>query len=151
MYETEKTLVINGNIGKVYAVAETYPMFVQFYKRKEIVFEDQERSVVRVSNSFYGIVLCWEGEGIKDRHKCINFTQTKGLLKGLKAQFIFEPVENNKTKVTIKAKLAFHFFFGRVLEKILGNLLIPNTVAKISLSLKNAVENANSPATLKGI
>ena len=54
-----------------------------------------------MASSFYGIVLHWEGEGIKNKNKSINFTQTKGLLKGLRADWMFEP-QDNKTKVTIR-------------------------------------------------
>lgn len=140
MYWAERAIVIDENLEKVYAIAHTYPRFVDFYKKKDVVFESQEKIIVRMASSFYGIVLNWEGEGIKNKDKSINFTQTKGLLKGLRADWVFEP-QDNKTKVTIRAELRTNFWMGEMFGKILGSLFVPNTLIKILSSLKNAVEN----------
>lgn len=143
MYRAKRAIVIDENLEKVYAIAQTYPRFVDFYKKKDVIFESQEKIVVRMASSFYGIVLHWEGEGIKNKNKSINFTQTKGLLKGLRADWMFEP-QDNKTKVTIRAELRFNSLLGEILERPLGLLFVPNTLIKILSLLKNAVENKAS-------
>ena len=143
MYQTESVIVIDENLERVYAIAQTYPRFVNFYKKKDVIFESQERIVARMAYSFCGIVLSWEGEGVKNKNKSINFTQTKGLLKGLRANWIFEP-QDNKTKVIIRSELRFNSFLGKICEKPLGFLFIPNILTKILLSLKNCAENKAS-------
>lgn len=143
MYRAERAIVIDENLEKVYAIAQTYPRFVDFYKKKDVIFENQEKIIVRMASSFYGMVLNWEGEGIKNKNKSINFTQTKGLLKGLSADWVFEP-QDNKTKVTIKAELSSNSLLGEIFGKLLGFLFVPNTLIKILSSLKNAAENKTS-------
>lgn len=71
----------------------------------------------------------------KNKNKSINFTQTKGLLKGLRADWMFEP-QDNKTKVTIRAELRFNSLLGEILERPLGLLFVPNTLIKILSLLK---------------
>lgn len=143
MYRAERAIVIDENLEKVYAIAQTYPRFVDFYKKKDVIFESREKIIVRMAISFYGMVLNWEGEGIKNKNKSINFTQTKGLLKGLSADWVFEP-QDNKTKVTIKAELSSNSLLGGIFGKLLGFLFVPNTLIKILSSLKNAAENKTS-------
>lgn len=143
MYQAERAIVIDEDLERVYAIAQTYPRFVNFYKNKDVIFESQEKIVARMAYSFYGIVFNWEGEGVKNKNKSINFTQTKGLLKGLRASWVFEP-QDNKTKVIIRTELRFNSFFGKIFEKPLGFIFIPNTLTKILLSLKNSVENKAS-------
>lgn len=140
MFRSERSVVIDADLEEVYATAETYPRFVDFYNEKEIVFENQDRIVVKISSSFYGKVLKWEGEGIKYKNESIDFTQTKGLLKGLKATWLFESLNKNSTRVIIRTQFNFQFFLGRLLEKIIGNLLIPHTTTGILSSLKKTVE-----------
>lgn len=139
MLETEKSTIINQNLEKVYAIAETYPEFVSFYKEKKILFQDERILTVKMSASFYGVVLTWKGEGIKTKNKSIEFSQTQGLLKGLKAIWIFERLENNLTKVTIKTIINFNSI-GKMFEKIIVNLLVSKTTSKILSSLKYVAE-----------
>lgn len=148
MFETESSIDIAGSLEKVYAIAETYPRFVPFYEIKEILFEDEEKIIVKISSSFYGIKLTWEGEGLKNKNNSINFIQTKGLLKGLKARWTFEDLKDNTVKVSIRSQIDFIFFLGKIFEKFLGVLLIPNTLKRILYSLKYAVEGKNEGTAL---
>ncbi|OGX23599.1 MAG: hypothetical protein A3J51_06680 [Omnitrophica WOR_2 bacterium RIFCSPHIGHO2_02_FULL_45_21] len=141
MFQSEKSIVIDRELEKVYAVAETYPRFVDFYKEKEIIFENQSKIVVKICSSFYGKILKWEGEGIKYKNKSIDFTQTKGLLKGLRATWLFEGLNKKSTRATIRTQFNFQFFFGKLFEKVIGSLLIPKTTANILSCLKNTVES----------
>lgn len=141
MFVSEKSIIIKGNLEKVYTIAETYPRFVPFYKKKEVLFENQEKIIVRISSIFYGKELSWEGQGIKNKNKSIDFIQTKGLLRGLRATWVFEDLRDDRVKVSIKTQLNFHFFLGKIFEKILGNLLIPNTTTKILSSLKYTIDS----------
>lgn len=141
MTETTESVIIDSKLENVYAIAETYPVFVSFYKVKEIIAENQERMAVRISSSFYGKILSWEGEGTKDKNKSIDFVQTKGLLKGLRAYWIFEDLKNKKVKVTISAKLDSYSLWGRIFAKIIAVILIKKTTYRILQSLKKAAEN----------
>lgn len=143
MFITEKSILINGGLEKVYAVAATYPKFVSFYKTKEVLFENSEKIAVRISSVFYGTELTWEGEGFKNKNESIDFIQTKGLLKGLRVIWKFENLKNGTVNVAIKTQLSFNFFLGRMFEEIVGNLLIPNTTAKILSCLKFTVEKCD--------
>lgn len=141
MFISERSILIDADVEKVYAVAETYPKFVSFYTQREILFENKEKVIVRMSSMFYGKEFTWEGEGFKNKNTSINFVQTKGLLKGLRAVWVFDKLKDNVTRVTIKTQLSFDSFFSRLFEKILGYSLVTNTTTRILSCLKSAAEN----------
>jgi len=142
MYESESSVLINDNLISVFKVAEKYPEFVNFYKAKSILYQDDKRLVVKIDHYIFGIPFRWKGEGIKNRYNEIRFRQIEGLLKGLEAHWLFRK-ENGKTKVTIKTNFSLNNPILKILEKPIGNLVIKRIIDKILINLRNIVEVKN--------
>lgn len=142
MYESESSVLINDNLKSVFEVAEKYPEFVNFYKRKSILYQDDKRLLVEIDHYIFGIPFRWKGEGIKDRYNEIRFTQIEGLLKGLEAHWLFRK-ENDKTKVTIKTNFTINNPLLRIFERLIGNLIVRKITAKILINLQGIAEVKN--------
>lgn len=145
MTPTESTIEIKRPLPKVYETAERYPTFVSFFTKKKILCSDDSFLSVEVGMKRFGLLFEWAGEGLKEKNKAIYFIQTKGLLKGLKANWLFQALGERAARVTIKT----HFekkmpLFGFLLfEKMLGIFLVKKTTEKILSDLKKACEDAS--------
>lgn len=140
MYKGEQSIIIDSSIQTAYEVAETYPYFVSFFKKtSKALFQNEKQLKVEVhSNLFKIFPISWQGEGIKERYKAIHFRQTKGLFKGLIADWIFEEI-NGKTKVTIATDFTKPEI-GKFGEKIAGHFIVEKTTRKILNELKDKSE-----------
>ena len=142
MIKTESSIEIQKPIDEVYKIAESYPRFVSFFHKREVV-ESTDRSLsVRVGMKRFGVNFEWEGEGQKEPARAIRFTQTKGLLKGMKANWFFDSEDNKKTKVSIKTSFEFKIpAIGFILEKSFSTFLVERTTQKILNELKKSSES----------
>lgn len=129
--------VIDLNIKKTYEIAETYPLFISFYKHKEIVCSTPEMQKVKISSSFLGFSFSWEGEGVKEKYNKIVWIQSKGLLKGLRAEWNFLDQGPERTLVTLSVTYNNSISFWSDLAKI---IFIKPTIPKILQSLKVACD-----------
>lgn len=128
---------IDAPIEKVFSVAENYPHFVGAFNVKKTLYSDESKVRVQVGTVKFGRQFVWEGEGIKDRNNQIDFTQTNGLFKGLKAIWRFKKLDSNKTAVEIETLFNSDFLlFKGLLENLSKKYLIENTTVQILEHLK---------------
>ena len=118
MNKISEEISIKSPISKVFAAAETYPLFVKSFKERKILSSSSTTSKVRITNIFLGIPLTWEGEGLKVKDKEIRWTQTRGLLKGLKANWLFQAHSNQITRVVIQTTFIARQFSGHLLYRL---------------------------------
>lgn len=137
----ERKLHIKASLEKTYRTAENYPLFVESFQDKKIIWSDELSSKVRITNLFFKIPLTWEGEGKKIKNESIHWIQTSGLLKGLRASWIFKPNEKAGTEIVIKAAFSTKGV-RRVFLNIVAPILIGKAVNRILVSLKKACENS---------
>ena len=123
----KRKIIINAPIEKTYRTAENYPLFVKAFREKKILWNTELASKVRITNDFFAIPLTWEGESIKRKIKQIDWVQTSGLLKGLRANWLFNSIDDGQTEVLIKGE-----FFAKGLRKVLLYPLAPILVAKVA-------------------
>ena len=135
----EKTIVVDAPVSKTYKTAEEYPLFVSDFVKKEILLRTDTVAKVRISNRFFFVTLTWEGDGIKSMNRRIDWIQTTGLLSGLKAAWVFVPLAENVTKVTIKGEYLRSDLRGLLLSTI-APMLIGKAAAKILVALKSETE-----------
>lgn len=142
MYESESSVLINDNLKSVFETAEKYPEFVNFYKTKSILYQDDKRLLIEIDHYIFGIPFRWKGEGIKNRYNEIRFRQVEGLLEGLEAHWSFRK-ESGKTKVAIKTNFSINNPILKILERPIGNLIIKRIIDKILINLRDTVEVKN--------
>lgn len=130
------SVLISKELKQVYEIAERYPTFVDYYKRKEIICSDEKYSEVRIEANFLGFSFVWEGKGAKERNNRIAWTQSKGLLKGMKADWMFFEV-GHSTRVSLTATYESSI---PLWEHVAMLLFIRNTVPKVLGCLKIACE-----------
>lgn len=138
MITCSEHITISKDLKKTYEVAERYPEFIDFYKKKEIIHMDETHSEVKIESLFCGLKFSWEGNGIKDKYHKITWVQSKGLLKGMKAEWFFCDLPG-KTQVTLNVT------FCSVLplwEHIAAFLFIRKTLPRILSCLKVACERS---------
>jgi len=140
MYIGKRSIRINRPANEVYHVAKTYPRFVSFFlKESRILSEDEKKLLVEVHSVLFGQPTMWHGEGIKKPPKSIQFTQIKGLFKGLKARWSFVSSDSNETKVTICTSFKKRFLTP-LGERLLGVFVVEKTTARILEELKKRTE-----------
>ena len=139
MIVVKKEILINTGLEKVYRVAETYPCFVDGYKEKNILYQDDIKLNVKVTSTVFGLPLKWTGEGIKIKNKEINFIQKQGPLRGLEARWYFEKI-NGKTKVSIEARFKSDSMLMRLFEFCIAEFFVKKTLQRILKSLKDKAE-----------
>jgi len=148
MYTCEESIIINKPRQYVFAVAETYPLFVTFYRSREILFQDAQTMTVRIGSEILGMKTSWIGEGRKKRFESIEFTQTQGIFKGLLAVWNFEDRSSDVTSVTIHIRFSLNLpMIGKFLEQFLGNVKVKKTIRGILMELKRESEQT-SPADI---
>lgn len=137
MYQGLSTIIIDRPLEKVYSKACTYPTFVRFFLNKsKIIYSDPKKIEVEVHARLFGFWRTkWQGEGIKSLNKSIDFLQTEGMFKNLKASWMFEPM-NVSTKVSIQTTFSKPLF-----ERFLGEKLVERTTQRILQELKTACES----------
>lgn len=140
MYKGVQSILIRAPRKKVYEIAEKYPSFVRFFsKRSRIVEQSNQHSYVVVCSRLLGLFpKRWRGRGVKKRYRKIEFVQTEGLFKGLKAIWLFKNLKNG-TRVFIRTSFSKPRI-GNVGEWFLGRLLVESTTRKILSELKYAAE-----------
>ena len=137
-----RTTQIDATLTHTYSVAEDYPLFVDSYKRKKIVYRDGKKSLVRMTNLFFLLPLSWEGKGLRKKNEAIYWLQTKGLLKGLRATWTFEKCGRGRTEVRIVGRISGKGISGYILGFI-APLLISSATKKILRSLKDSAETTS--------
>jgi len=143
MYIGKKAITISRSRARVYSVATTYPKFVSFFLNgSRVLLEDDVKLLVEVHNRLVGLRISWQGEGVKSQNRCIQFTQTKGLFKGLRARWSFVSKPDGQTKVTICTSFQKPLFTP-VGEMILGRFLVECVTEKILRELKRKAEYSN--------
>lgn len=138
MYKGEQSIIIDSSIQAAYEVAETYPYFVSFFKKtSKALFQDEKQLNVEVHSHLFKIFpITWQGEGIKEKNKAMHFKQTKGLFKGLIADWSFEEI-NGKTKVNITT-IFTKSCLTKLGEKYIGQLIIEKVTRGILTELKKS-------------
>ncbi len=144
------SVVISQDINRVYAIAATYPLFVDFYEEKEILYQNETNISVKISSRFFAIVrFTWEGNGIKEKNQKITWVQSKGLLHGLRVIWRFESLEF-KTRVTIECIYDPHVLVvGKLIGELATFFFIMGTPERILLCLKKACESKMSNSANK--
>ena len=137
MVSISKEVMISQNLEPVYAMAEQYPKFIGFYKTKEIVHSDENSSRVKIESKFCGLKFSWEGKGIKEKNRKIEWIQSKGLLNGMRAEWLFLKSEDKSTRVVLTVTYSSPVLFW---EEVASFLFIRRTVPKILSCLKAACE-----------
>jgi len=127
-------VIIQRDISEVYKVAERYPEFVDFYRKKKIVRMDDFYSEVQIESMFCGLKFAWEGKGVKERNSKITWVQSKGLLNEMKAEWLFFAMDQG-TRVTLKASYSSPILFWEYVASI---LFMKKTIPKILNCLQNA-------------
>lgn len=139
MITVKEEILINTDLEKVFKVAETYPLFVDFYKDKSLFPQDERKINVEVGLKILGINFKWKAEGLKIKNKKINFIQTQGPLKGLQAAWYFTKLDG-KTRVIIENKFKSNYLLGRLGDIFIANLFVKTTIKKILKELKKKSE-----------
>lgn len=140
MYIGKQSAKINRDVERVYKVAATYPSFVSFFlKGSRVLFGDDKKLFVEVHSKLFGLRTTWYGEGVKAPFKVIQFIQTKGLFKGLRARWSFISKEPNETKVTICTSFRKPYLTP-LGERLVGNFVVEKITAKILTELKRHSE-----------
>ena len=140
MKEIKDTILVQASIDRAYRVAEDYPLFVDAFEKREILHRTDKRSHVKITNRFFSIPLTWEGKGFKRRNERIAWLQTRGLLRGLKAEWRFIPHGEN-TEIVIRGSYKGSGLLGKMIEAI-APLLVTKGTQKILQFLKLAAERA---------
>ncbi|GEM_PF-6647680 len=136
--ELMSEILIEAPISVVYQTAEQYPLFVSFFKEREILSQNENEMTIRVGYSILGIPVRWTGHGIKDPLRSIRFRQTEGPLKGLTANWLFEPLgENNTTRVIIQSQFQFKMSICGFWVK----MVVEKNIKRILKELKRTVES----------
>lgn len=135
----EKKVNIKASLLKTYEVAETYPLFVKPFREKKILWNTEAGSKVRITNIFFGIPLTWEGESKKKKNEFIAWIQTSGLLKGLRATWLFNAIDHEQTEVIIQGEYTASGPRGLILNP-LAPILIGKATSKILGYLKTTAE-----------
>ncbi len=148
MIEVLEKISVHADIKKTFEIAEEYPLFVSEYQKKEIICRNEKSSRVRITNIFLVIPLSWEGESVKEKNHKINWIQTRGLLKGLSAEWLFFSREKNLTEVIIKGVYK-GIGVRRYFVQFIAPLLISKTTRKILHALKKAAEESNWNISLR--
>lgn len=138
MITCSENITIAKNLEETYKIAEQYPRFVDFYQKKEIVHSDEIRSEVKIESSFFGLKFSWVGAGIKEKNKKITWTQLEGLLKGMKAEWLFFALDG-KTRVDLIVTYSSPI---PLWESLAAFIFIKKTIPKILNCFKTACHNA---------
>ncbi len=140
MYIGKQSIRITQDVDRVYSIARTYPSFVSFFlDGSKILFQDEKTLLVQVQTRLLGLKTSWFGSGIMTPPKRIQFSQTKGLFRGLKARWSFVPNGRNETKVTICTSFSKPLL-SPVGERLLGIFLVERVTARILSELKGKSE-----------
>jgi len=134
MITCSKSIIIPKDVKKTYQIAERYPEFVDFYKKKEIIRADEFHSEVQIESMFCGLKFAWKGKGIKEKNGKITWIQSKGLLHGMKAEWLFFPL-GQETRVTLTVN---YFSPIPLWESVASVLFIKKTIPKLLNCLQNA-------------
>lgn len=140
MFKTSCSIIISAPLPFVYQTALTYPAFCSLYRPGSCILRQDEKTVeVQINSTFLGKPLTWYGYGVKTKNRKIEYTQVSGLLKGLKAVWLFEQAMD-KTKVSTmvtfqKGPWPLSFF----LERFFGKLGVEPTIAQNLNDLKAEV------------
>lgn len=128
MVSCSKSILVSKELKRVYEIAERYPNFVDYYERKEIIFSDEKCSEVRITASFFGFPVTWEGKGVKERNKSISWMQSKGLLKGMRADWVFSEIDQGirvsltatyESRIPLWGPIAEFLFIRKTVPKVL--------------------------------
>lgn len=142
MIRLKSSLRICRPLEEVFKQAESYPAFVGFFHKKETKSSSDSFLSVEVGMKRYGLTFEWAGEGVKTKNKSIDFTQTKGLLKGMKARWTFTPIHDHETEVAIEADFEMKIpVAGFILERAFSGLLVEKTTQRILSELKKVSES----------
>jgi ribosome-associated toxin RatA of RatAB toxin-antitoxin module len=145
MAESCSHITINRGVRRVYDVAQTYPTFVTFFSKKQVVSADETQLSVRAGMKRYGINFEWAGIGKKIPYESINFVQTEGLIKGLRARWKFQNITPESTLVEIRTSFQLNLLlFNSSIEKGLSSILVENTTRRILNDLKLACETGGA-------
>lgn len=140
MYIGRQSSYITLDIDKVYEIARTYPTFVPFFlKGSRVLSEDNRRLHVEVHSKLFGMKTVWRGRGLKKALKAIQFTQTQGTFRGLKARWSFLAKGRYETKVTICTSFKAPWLTP-LGERLLGSLVVERVTSKILRELKRRCE-----------
>lgn len=131
----KRRIIINASVEETYKTAEDYPLFVKAFREKEILCKSEHASKVRITNNFFAIPLAWEGESVKTRNEQIDWVQTSGLLRGLRAKWVFNAIDDGRTEVLIRGDFSEKGLRGIILT-LLAPILIIKVVNRILTSLK---------------
>lgn len=148
MSEVQDKILIETSLERAYETAENYPLFVEAFRRKEILYRDEKRARVKITNRLFGLPLSWEGKARKRRNQKIRWIQTRGLLRGLRADWLFIPYGEKATEVSIRGRFRGSGLWGRVLD-LLAPLLISRTTKRILQALKDATERGTWSSSTK--
>lgn len=140
MKEIKDSILVQAKLDEAYRLAEEYPLFVDAFEKKEILHRTDKRSHVRITNRFFKLPLTWEGKGYKHRNERIVWLQTQGLLRGLKAEWIFIP-QGDATEIVIRGRYKGVGLWGTILE-LVAPLLLTQGIKQILHSLRLAAEKA---------
>ena len=140
MFQGTESIWLPFEPKQTYLVAETYPTFVRFFlKGSKIIEQNDLYMVVEVHARLLNFLPSrWKGEGEKVPFQRINFTQTEGLFKGLKAEWLFEEAGNG-TQVSIKTRFEKPNI-GSFGEWLLGKFVVERTTRKILQELSWALK-----------
>ncbi len=129
---------------EVYKVAVMYPDFVRFFQKgSRVIKENQKGKAVFVKASLLGLFPTqWVGRGLKRPFNKIEFSQTHGLFKGLKAAWCFRE-KNGGTEVAIRTKFSKPWM-GSWIEIAVGRLVVENTTKKILRELSYYLTNSKN-------
>jgi ribosome-associated toxin RatA of RatAB toxin-antitoxin module len=141
MYNSVDSIVINKPREHVFRVAETYPCFISFYRSGEILYQDEKTIKVKISSEILGVPTSWIGDGKKKRFETIDYTQTQGFFKGLKAIWSFQELgESTIVSIDINFKLNLPVI-GSFVEHFMGTRKVSKTVKGILSELKREAES----------
>jgi len=142
MFELEKTTILDRDIQTVFEIAESYPLFVSGYRDSQILNSTQFSQLVKINKRFFGFPFSWVGRAEKEKNKVIKWTQTSGPLKGLKATWLFQRIDEQMTRVKIVSQFEIKaLLLSGFLETIVGCLFVKPTVEQILESLKISSQN----------
>lgn len=142
MFDSQETIEIHRPKEHVFKVAESYPLFVRFFKSREILHQDDRTMRVRIGSTILGLPTSWIGEGKKTRFESIEFLQTQGFFKGLVAKWTFMSLSPSASRVSIQFRFQMTVpVIGGWLERTLVTLKVRPTVKGILAELKRTAES----------
>lgn len=140
MFECHDSITIDRKKELVFKTAETYPLFVRFFRYGEILYQDDEMIKVKIGAKIFGIPTSWIGEGKKKKFEKIEFIQTQGLFKGLIATWSFKEM-GESTIFSIHIKFKFNIpLVGKLLENYFGTKMVAKTIQGILREMKREAE-----------